>query len=73
METIKKVRLAARRDGKSIKQIARELRLSKNTVRKVLREDVVKLHYEPLRWTRFSWTRICRNLSVEGEPGHEAR
>ena len=46
METIKKVRLAARRDGKSIKQIARELRLSKNTVRKILREDVIKLHYE---------------------------
>ena len=36
METIKKVRLAARRDGKPIKQIARELRLSKNTVRKIL-------------------------------------
>jgi len=46
VETIKKVRLAARRDGKSIKQIARELRLSKNTVRKILREDVIKLHYE---------------------------
>ena len=46
METIKKVRLAARCDGKPIKQIARELRLSKNTVRKILREDVIKLHYE---------------------------
>jgi len=46
VETIKKVRLAARRDGKFIKQIAGELRLSKNTVRKVLRENVFKLHYE---------------------------
>ena len=46
VETIKKVRLAARRDGKPIKQIARELRLSENTVRKILREDVIKLHYE---------------------------
>ena len=36
METIRKIRLAAR-DKKSIRQIARDLRLSRNTVRKVLR------------------------------------
>jgi Mor family transcriptional regulator len=52
VETIKKVRLAARRDGKSIKQIARELRLSKNTVRKILREDVIELH----EVGRIGWT-----------------
>ena len=36
METTRKSRLAAR-DKKSIRQIARDLRLSRNTVRKVLR------------------------------------
>ncbi len=46
METIRKVRLAAMRQEKPIKQIARELRLSKNTVRKILRGDLTELHYE---------------------------
>ena len=46
METIRKVRLAGLRENKPIKQIARELRLSKNTVRKILRGDLTELHYE---------------------------
>ena len=46
VETIRKVRLAAMRQEKPIKQIARELRLSKNTVRKILRGDLTELHYE---------------------------
>ena len=37
METIRKVRCAHQRDGKSIRQIAREFHLSRNTVKKVLR------------------------------------
>ncbi|MGE4538345.1 MAG: hypothetical protein AB7D37_14815 [Desulfovibrio sp.] len=46
METIKKVRLAAMRQEKPIKQIAWELRRSKNTVRKILRGDLTVLRYE---------------------------
>ena len=45
METIRKVRLAAR-DKKPIRQISRELRLSRNTVRKVLRGDETRFEYQ---------------------------
>ena len=45
METIRKVRLAAQR-GKSIRQIAKDFYLSRNTVRKVLRTDVTEFQYE---------------------------
>ena len=46
VETIKKVRMMAYRDRKPIKQIARDLRLSKNTVRKILRDDLTEITYE---------------------------
>lgn len=45
VETIKKVRLAALRDMKPIKQIAKDLHLSRNTVRKILREDLTEIRY----------------------------
>ena len=41
METIRKIRCAHHRDGKSIRQIARDFHLSRNTVKKVLRRDDV--------------------------------
>ena len=44
METIRKIRLAAR-DKKSMRQIARDLRLSRNTVRKVLRSGETRFEY----------------------------
>lgn len=37
VETILKIRCAYQRDAKSIRQIAREMHLSRNTVKKVLR------------------------------------
>ncbi len=46
METIRKIRLAARDGEKSIRQIARDLNLSRNTVRKVLRSDETEFKYE---------------------------
>lgn len=46
METIRKIRLAHHRYHKSIREIARDLNLSRNTVRKVLRSDVTELSYE---------------------------
>lgn len=46
VETIKKIRVAALRDLKPIKQIARELCISKNTVKKVLRGELTEITYE---------------------------
>ncbi len=46
METIAKIRRAYHRDKKSIRQIAREMNLARNTVRKIIRSDVTQLHYE---------------------------
>ena len=45
METIRKIRLAARGGHKSIRQISRDLCLSRNTVRKVLRSDKTRYEY----------------------------
>ena len=45
METIRKIRCAHQRDGKSIRQIAREFTLSRNTVKKVLRGEVTEFIY----------------------------
>jgi Mor family transcriptional regulator len=45
VETIRKIRLAHHRDGKSIRQIAREFRLSKNTVKNIIRSGVTELVY----------------------------
>jgi transposase len=45
VETIRKIRLAAQ-GGKAIRKIARDFHVSRNTVRKVLRNDVTELVYE---------------------------
>lgn len=44
METIHKVRLA-HRDGKGIREIARKLNLSRNTVRSIIRSDITDQQY----------------------------
>lgn len=46
METIRKIRLARHRDHKPIRQIARDLNLSRNTVRNILRSEATELHYQ---------------------------
>lgn len=45
METIRKIRCAYQRDGKSIRQITREFHLSRNTVKKVLRGEHTEFTY----------------------------
>lgn len=45
VETIRKIRLAAYSNGKSIRQISKDLNLSRNTVRKVLRSDETRHEY----------------------------
>ena len=45
METIRKIRCAYHRDGKSIRQITREFHLARNTVKKVLRGEATEFLY----------------------------
>ena len=49
VETIGRIRREHFIHGKSIKEIARDLRLSRNTVRKVLRSDETSFSYERCR------------------------
>jgi len=46
VESIKKVRLAYHRDHKSIREIARDFNLSRNTIRKIIRTDAIEFTYE---------------------------
>lgn len=46
METIRKIRCAHHRDGKSIREIARDFHLSRNTVKKVLRSEATEFTYQ---------------------------
>jgi transposase len=46
VETIRKVRLAYHRDAKSIRGIAKEFHMSRNTVKRVLRSGETEFHYE---------------------------
>lgn len=45
METIRKIRCAYQRDGKSIRAISRDFNLSRNTVKKVLRGEETQFTY----------------------------
>ncbi|HEX9014483.1 MAG TPA: IS21 family transposase [Chloroflexota bacterium] len=45
VETIRKIRCAYHRDGKSIRQIARDFHLSRNTVKKALRGEATEFTY----------------------------
>ena len=44
-ETIRKIRVAVERDGKSLHQTARDPRVSRNTVRKVIRSEQTAFEY----------------------------
>ena len=46
VETIARIRRAHFVQGKSIKAICRELRVSRKTVRKVIRSEATEFHYE---------------------------
>jgi hypothetical protein len=45
VEVIRKVRLSIHRDSKSILQTAKELRVSRNTVRKAVRSQQIEFMY----------------------------
>ena len=46
VETIRKIRCAYHRDRKSFRQIAREFKLSRNTVKKVIRSEATEFTYD---------------------------
>ncbi len=46
VETIRKIRLSVHRDGKSIRQTAKDLHLSRNTIRKAVRSQETTFKYE---------------------------
>jgi transposase len=46
VETIRKIRLSVHRDGKSIRQTAKNLHLSRNTVRKAIRSEETAFQYK---------------------------
>jgi transposase len=46
METVLKVRLAAKREGQSLRGIAKQYRLSRNTVRRYVRGGETEPHYQ---------------------------
>jgi hypothetical protein len=66
VETIRKIRLAAHRDGKSIREITRELRLLRNTVRKVLRSEQPRPKLGP-------YVEQLETLLIEGRPAPQTR
>ncbi len=45
METIRKIKLAHGREERSIRRIARDFHLSRNTVRKVIRSEATTFEY----------------------------
>src|SRR6185312_4116458 len=71
VETIGRIRREHFIHGKSIKEIARDLRLSRNTVRKVLRSDETSFSYErrvaarPETWKMERATRSLLAANVE--------
>ena len=46
METVLKVRLAAKREGESVRAVARKYRLSRNTVRRYVRSEGAPPRYQ---------------------------
>jgi len=58
VETIRKIRLAARDGNKSIRQIAKDFKVSRNTVRKVLRSDQTRFEYHREWYTAPSLVRL---------------
>ena len=71
VETIRKIRLMILRDGKSIRQTARELRLSRNTVRKVVRSQLTAFEYRRRQQPRPELGRYIEGL--EGDLAEEQK
>lgn len=78
VESIRKIRYAFQRDGKSIRQIARDFHLARNTVKKVLRDEFTELIYtrsaQPLPKLGPYETSLLERLRVDADtPRRERR
>jgi transposase len=78
VETICKIRCAYHRDRKSIRQIAREFKLSRNTVKKVIRSNVTEFTYDrkpqPLRKLASYQELLSEDLATDAtKPEREQR
>ena len=67
VETIAKIRRAYFSQGKSIKEICRDLHVSRKVVRKVIRSNATEFHYER------STTASSQNRAVARSPRGFAR
>lgn len=65
VETIRKVRLSVFRDKKSIRETARDLNLSRNTVRKVIRTQKTAFQYQRSRQPRPKLVDYIDRLDVQ--------
>ena len=69
METVLKVRLAAKREGQSVRGVARQYRLSRNTVRRYLRSEEGPPKYQRrLREQAKEYEALARTLRVQKRP-----
>ena len=78
METIRKIRCAYKREGKSIRRIARDFHLSRNTVKKVLRDEATEFTYVRTRQPRpklagYEGTLLARLAEDADKPRRERR
>ena len=75
VETIAKIHRAYFSLGKPIKEICRELRMSRKVVRKVIRSDATEFHYERSRQPlpRIGPWRERLELLLEANEGKSAR
>jgi len=76
VETVARIRRAHFVQGRSIGQIVRELKVSRNTVRRVIRSGVTELHYRREKQPRpklGDWTTLLDRLLAEnaGKPRRE--
>ena len=67
-ETIRKIRLSIHRDDKSIPQTAKDLRVSRNTVRKAVRTQQIAFEYRRRCQPRPALGSFVER-SEEGDPG----
>ena len=72
VETIRKIRLSIHRDGKSIRKTAKELRVSRNTVRKAVRSEQTAFHLSTQLSAPACPGGICRGLGEGVGRGQEA-
>ena len=65
METIGRIRREHFLKGKTIREIARDLKVSRNTVRKVLRSGETSFEYEGRCYSACNFDPLSRGIGVQ--------